>query len=138
MPRDLRASRRCLKSPSTIVVVVILGVAIGVVSTATVLIERLVLRPLPFPNQERLLALSGLSYAPATGVDIDPWHVDALQGLAVCRSGSAAVGTHSEEAWVSAARADGRRHATKPVGPALSTTCGLSQASDRRPARYHE
>lgn len=104
MARDLHVFlRRCAKSPSTIVVVAILGAAIGIVSTTTVLIERLVLRPLPFPDQERLLALSGLSYAPATGVTIDLWHVEALQALAVYRSGSVAVGTRSEESWVSAA-----------------------------------
>lgn len=82
--QDLRyAARRLCKSPG-FTLVVVLTLAIGISGTTTIFsaIDALLLRPLPYPEQDRLVALSSSyprfprSRGPVSATDVAHWRAD--------------------------------------------------------------
>jgi putative ABC transport system permease protein len=82
--QDLRYAARALcKSPAfTLVAVLTLAIGIGGTTTIFSAIDALLLRPLPYPNQDRLVALSN-SYprfprgrGPVSATDVAHWRAD--------------------------------------------------------------
>ncbi len=82
--QDLRyAARGLCKSPAfTVVAVLTLAIGIGGTTTIFSAIDALLLRPLPYPSQDRLVALSNSyprfprSRGPVSGTDVAHWRAD--------------------------------------------------------------
>lgn len=77
------ATRGLSKSPAfTLVAVLTLAIGIGGTTTIFTAIDALLLRPLPYPNQARLVALSNSyprfprSRGPVSGHDVAHWRAD--------------------------------------------------------------
>jgi predicted permease len=82
--QDLRYAARGLYKNPVFALVAVLTLAIGIGGTTTIFsaIDALILRPLPYPNQDRLVAISN-AYArfprdrgPVSGTDVAHWKAD--------------------------------------------------------------
>lgn len=88
--RDLRHALRALaRSPFfTLGVVLVLGLGIGGTTAMFTVIHGVVLRPLPFPEADRLMSIGGAADPPGYDDPLVAWNRnEAFAGLALVRSG---------------------------------------------------
>ena len=82
--QDLRYATRGLSRSPVFTIVAVLTLAVGIGGTSTIFsaIDALLLRPLPYPDQDRLVALfnrfpgSGHEREPVSGTDVAHWRAD--------------------------------------------------------------
>src|SRR5215469_12802305 len=82
--RDLRYAIRGLCKSPTFTLIAILTLAIGIGATTAVfsVVNQLLLRPLPYPDQDRLVALSNFfpghtdNWGPVSSTDVAHWRAD--------------------------------------------------------------
>src|ERR1019366_1057059 len=82
--QDVRYAFRGLRKTSGFTLVAVLTLAIGIGATTAVfsVINGILLRPLPYPDQDRLVALSNVhanrpeNSAMVSGTDVSHWKVD--------------------------------------------------------------
>jgi predicted permease len=103
IPQDARQAWRSLRGRwiASLAIVSVVGLAIAINSTVFSVVSAVLLRPLPYPQPERLVRLwFGEPHDPTGGAfprDIDHWRrtTEALEGIAAYRSG---VRTWADEA----------------------------------------
>jgi hypothetical protein len=77
-----RAIRRLLKTPSfTVSAVLLMGLGVGSFTTIFTLVDQILLRPLPYPEAERLVVgVTDASFVPPTRLGTpDLWRPENLQ-----------------------------------------------------------